>query len=100
MKHITDVLVKPLITEKSNQKSEKLGRFTFVVAFKSSKEQIKAAVEAMYGVHVNDVNTLRMPGKNKTRYTNKGLAKGMKSPYKKAVVTCVEGETIDFYGNI
>ena len=56
MKHITDVLVKPLITEKSNQKSEKLGRFTFVVAFKSSKEQIKAAVETMYGVHVNDVN--------------------------------------------
>jgi large subunit ribosomal protein L23 len=100
MKQTTDILVKPLITEKSNRLTEKLTQYSFVVTMKANKLEIKKAVESMYGISVEDVSTMRMPGKNKTRYTNKGLAKGMKSPYKKAVVTCKAGDTIDFYGSI
>jgi large subunit ribosomal protein L23 len=67
---------------------------------KADKTQIKKAVETMYGVSVDEISTLRMPAKDKTKFTNKGLSKGTKSAYKKAVVTCKEGQTIDFYGNI
>jgi large subunit ribosomal protein L23 len=54
----------------------------------------------MYGVTIIDVNTIVVPGKNKTRYTKKGFVKGQKSAYKKALVTVAEGETIDLYSNI
>lgn len=100
MKHITDVLVKPLITEKTNKSTEKLGRYSFVVTMDAEKPQIKKAIETMYNVNVETISTLRMPGKDKTKFTNKGLSKGMKSAYKKAIVTCKEGQSIDFYGNI
>ena len=100
MKHITDVLVKPLITEKTNKSSEKLGQFSFVVDMKADKEQIKKAIETMYNVSVANISTLRMPAKDKTKFTNKGLSKGTKSAYKKAVVTLKKGESIDFYSNI
>lgn len=100
MKQLTDILVKPLITEKTNKLSEKLAQYAFVVDMKANKLQIKKAVESMFSVTVEDVSTMRMPGKNKTRFTNKGLAKGMKSPFKKAIITCKEGDVIDFYGNI
>jgi len=100
MKYITDVLVKPLITEKTNKSSEKLGQYSFIVDMKANKDQIKKAIEVMYNVSVAEISTLRMPGKDKTKFTNKGLSKGMKSAYKKAVVTCKDNQQIDFYGNI
>jgi large subunit ribosomal protein L23 len=79
MKYITDVLVKPLITEKTNKSSEKLGQYSFIVDMKANKDQIKKAIEVMYNVSVAEISTLRMPGKDKTKFTNKGLSKGMKS---------------------
>ncbi len=54
----------------------------------------------MYGVSVQDVNTVVVPGKNKTRFTKAGFIKGTKPGYKKAYVTVAEGETIDLYSNI
>jgi large subunit ribosomal protein L23 len=62
--------------------------------------EIKKAVEEFYGVTVNDVHTLVVPGKNKTRYTKAGFIKGQKPSYKKALVTIAEGENIDLYSNI
>lgn len=100
MKTLSDVLVKPIVTEKSNRLSEKLNQYTFIVAYKSNKLEIKKAIEGLYSVTVEDVSTMRMPGKNKSRFTTKGMTKGMKSSYKKAIVTCKQGDTIDFYGNI
>jgi large subunit ribosomal protein L23 len=47
-----------------------------------------------------DVNTVVVPGKNKTRYTKAGFIQGVKGAYKKAYVTVAEGENIDLYGNI
>ena len=54
----------------------------------------------MYEVSVTEVRTMVMPGKNKIRYTAKGLSKGRKPSFKKAIVSIAEGEEIDFYSNI
>lgn len=94
---LADVLVRPVITEKVNNQIERSGRYTFVVDKKANKLEVKTAVEEFYGVKVNNVNTIVVPGKNKTRYTKAGFLKGMKSSYKKAVVTLAEGETIDLF---
>jgi large subunit ribosomal protein L23 len=96
----SEILVKPILTEKANQQQDKLRRYAFKVARKANKLEIKKAVEQFYGVNVIDVNTSVVPGKNKTRYTKKGFVKGQKPAYKKAMVTVAEGETIDLYSTI
>jgi large subunit ribosomal protein L23 len=97
---LSEILVKPILTEKANAQQEKLQRYAFKVARKANKLEIKNAIEAFYGVTVLEVNTLVVPGKNKTRYTKAGFIKGVKPAYKKALVTVAEGETIDLYANI
>lgn len=97
---IEEVLIKPVITEKSNDLSEKQNRFVFVVAKSANKLSIKKAIESMYNVSVDKVWTMIMPAKAKTRYTKSGVANGRKKAYKKAIVSLVDGDTIDFYANI
>ncbi len=97
---LTEVLVKPILTEKANGQQEKLRRYAFRVSKKANKLEIKKAVEEFYGVTVTDVNTAVAPGKNKTRYTKAGFIQGAKPSYKKAFVTVAKGETIDLYANI
>lgn len=94
---LADVLVRPVITEKVNNQIERSGRYTFEVDKRANKLEVKQAVEEFYGVKVTDVNTIVVPGKNKSRFTKAGLLKGVKSSYKKAVVTLVEGDTIDLF---
>lgn len=96
---LTDVLVRPVLTEKVNAQMEKGGRYTFEVDKRSNKLEIKKAVEEFYGVKVADVNTIVVPGKNKSRFTKAGYVQGVKGSYKKAVVTLTEGETIDLFTN-
>lgn len=97
---LTEVLVKPILTEKANAQQEKLRRYAFRVNKKANKLEIKKAIEEFYGVTVTDVNTAVAPGKNKTRYTKAGFIQGAKPSYKKAFVTVAEGEAIDLYANI
>ena len=97
---LSEVLIKPILTEKANAQQESLRRYAFRVSRKANKLEIKKAVEEVYGVTITDVNTIMVPGKNKTRYTKKGFTKGQKQAYKKALVTVAEGETIDLYSNI
>src|ERR1700750_113173 len=97
---LSEVLVKPILTEKANAQQEKLRRYAFRVNRKANKLEIKKAVEDFYGVTVVDVNTSVVPGKNKTRFTKAGYIKGVRPAYKKALVTLVEGDTIDLYANI
>jgi large subunit ribosomal protein L23 len=97
---LSEVLIKPILTEKANGQQEKLSRYAFKVARKANKLEIKKAVEEFYGVTVVDVNTAVVPGKNKTRYTKKGFVQGQKPAYKKALVTVAQGETIDLYSTI
>ena len=93
------ILVKPLVTEKISALNEE-GRYGFVVANKANKIQIKQAVEAMYGVTVEDVNTMRYQGKTKSRNTKSGMISGRTASYKKAIVKVAEGEVIDFSSGI
>lgn len=95
-----EILKKPIITEKMTKLGEKLNRYGFIVEREANKLEIKKAVEGMYGVTVKSVNTMVIPGKAKVRQTTTGITKGMKKPYKKAIVTLSEGETIDFYSNV
>jgi large subunit ribosomal protein L23 len=97
---LSEVLVKPILTEKANAQQDKLRRFAFRVNRKANKLEIKKAVEEFYGVSVVDVNTSVVPAKTKTRNTKAGIVSGRKPAYKKAFVTVAEGETIDLYGAI
>jgi len=95
-----DILQKPIITEKMTIQGEKLNRFGFIVVIDANKIQIKKAVEDLYSVTVESVNTMRYGGKSKSRFTKTGVQKGKTNSYKKAIVTLKEGDTIDFYSNI
>jgi large subunit ribosomal protein L23 len=95
-----EILVKPIITEKMTAQAEKLNRYGFVVDRRANKLEIKAAIEAMYGVKVDSVNTQQYVGKVKTRNTTRGVAIGRVNRNKKAIVTLKQGETIDFYASI
>ena len=95
-----NIIIKPVITEKMTMMGEKLNRYGFIVHKKANKLQIKKAVEELYGVDVNNVNTMNYSGKQKSRNTKSGAITGRTSAYKKAIVTLAEGETIDFYSNI
>ena len=94
------VIIKPIVTEKMTELGEKLNRFAFVVDKNANKLQIKDAVEELYNVSVESVNTMVYAGKSKSRYTKSGVIVGRTNSFKKAVVTLAEGDTIDFYSNI
>lgn len=94
------ILIKPIISEKSERLSDKLGQYSFVVNKKANKVEIKKAVQDMYSVSVMSVNTIIMPAKAKVRNTKSGLVKGRVSAFKKAIVTLSDGEEIDFFGDI
>ncbi len=96
----SDVLIKPVLSEKVNRLSEKYNRYTFIVNRKANKLEIKKAVEEFYGITVEEVNTLNMPSKVKQRNTKAGLLTGRKPAKKKAIVTVAEGDSIDLYDNI
>jgi large subunit ribosomal protein L23 len=85
-----DIILAPHITEKATNGSA-FSQVTFRVALTATKPQIKAAIENLFKVQVEGVNTLRAKGKAKKF---KGRP-GRRSDYKKAVVTLKEGQTID-----
>jgi large subunit ribosomal protein L23 len=95
-----EILKKPILTEKASLLTEKLNRYAFKVDHRANKLQIKTAIEQMYGVNIEAVNTMVVFGKTKTRNTKAGMVSGRAAKFKKAIVTLKDGETIDFYSNI
>ena len=91
MKDYTDIIIAPVITEKSAHQAEQ-NVYTFKVASSANKIEIEKAIEAAFGVKVEKVNTLNTKAKSKRvgRYT------GKTKTYKKAFVTLKDGETIEF----
>jgi large subunit ribosomal protein L23 len=85
-----DTLVRPVITEKSMNLSEQ-DKVTFTVPMCASRDDVKAAVEGIFNVKVVKVNTIRQFGKVKTFRGHQGV----RSDYKKAVVTLAKGQHID-----
>ena len=93
------IIIKPIISEKSEKLTESLNKYSFVVNKSANKLEVAKAVEEMFpGVNVSSVNTAVMPKKAKVRNTRSGVQRGAVSSYKKAVVTLGEGEVIDFFG--
>jgi len=95
-----EILKKPIITEKMTMLGEKRNQYAFRVDKRANKYQIRQAIQELYGVQVDSVNTMRYAGKTKSRYTKAGFVEGRTDSFKKAVVTLKEGEVIDFYSNI
>ncbi|PBC79318.1 large subunit ribosomal protein L23 [Streptomyces sp. TLI_235] len=88
-----DVLIKPVISEKSYSLLDE-NKYTFVVSPDANKTQIKQAVEAVFSVKVEAVNTLNRQGKRKRSKTGFGKRKDTK----RAIVTLAEGNRIDIFG--
>lgn len=87
-----DILIRPIVTEKSTALMEQ-GKYTFRVPLAATKIQIRQAVEQIFRVKVQAVNTMRYEGKLKRM----GRTQGRRSDWKKAVVTLKPGEAIELF---
>jgi large subunit ribosomal protein L23 len=96
MRDPRDVIVRPVVTERSTELADDRGAYTFIVNKDANKIEIKKAVETLFDVKVKDVRTANYRGK----WRRVGQAYGQKAAYKKAVVTLAEGQRIDVYEGI
>lgn len=87
-----DILIRPLITEKTTAMMQD-NKYTFVVPLKANKIEIRQAVEQIFKVKVLDVNTIRVMGKMKRM----GKTQGKRPDYKKAIVKLAPGQRIEFF---
>ncbi len=99
MTSIYDVLRRPIITEKSTHQYKKLNQYAFEVALDANKRMIKEAVEELFDVKVEKVNTMIMPAKRSRRPQSRRLLV-RSSAYKKAIVTLELGDTIPAFEGV
>ena len=92
MKSSRDVIIRPVVSEKSYAGLEH-NSYTFLVDPRSNKTEIKEAVQAIWDVRVTSVNTLKRKGKLKRR----GYTKGRRPLEKRAIVTLAEGDAIEIF---
>lgn len=90
-----DVIIRPLVTEKTTRMMEE-NKYTFLVPLTANKVQIRQAVEQIFKVKVTDVNTMRVLGKVKRM----GRTKGKRPDYKKAIVKLAPGQRIEFFEGV
>jgi large subunit ribosomal protein L23 len=92
MKSPRDVIIRPVVSEKSYAGIEQ-NSYTFLVDRRANKTEIKEAVQTIWGVRVASVNTLNRRGKVKRR----GWTKGKRPDEKRAIVTLAEGDSIEIF---
>ena len=90
-----DVLLRPVISEKSTALMEN-NKYTFLVPLKANKVEVRKAVESIFKVKVETVNTVTVLGKTKRM----GKTQGKRSDYKKAIVKLAPGERIEFFEGV
>ena len=90
-----DVLIRPIITEKTTLLMQE-NKYTFQVPLNANKVEIRKAVESIFNVKVEKVATIRVLGKTKRM----GRTMGKRSDYKKAIVTLKAGETIEIFEGV
>ncbi|UCD71146.1 MAG: 50S ribosomal protein L23 [Syntrophobacterales bacterium] len=93
MREAHDIIISPLVTEKSTTQREAQNQYSFKVNKMANKIEIKEAVERIFKVKVNEVRTTTMRGKVKRL----GRRFGKRPDWKKAIVTVKEGDRIDFF---
>jgi len=92
------VIIQPIDTEKTRYQASELGQYTFEVARRANKIEIKRAIEAIFGIDVVAVNVMNMPAKVNRRH---GRRRGMRrSSWKKAVVTLAGGQRLDVFEGV
>jgi large subunit ribosomal protein L23 len=96
MRNISQILVRPLVTEKTHEQLDRHGAYTFVVANDANKIEIASAIEKQFNVKVKNVRTMRYAGKEKRM----GRFVGRKASWKKAVVTLAEGDSIEIFEGV
>ena len=94
-----EILMRPIITEKSNYMNSKLQQYVFEVASDATKPLVKDAVETLFDVEVLRVNVINVPAK-RTRRIRSRRVMIRRSGYKKAIVTLAPGETIDVFEGV
>ena len=92
---LPDLIRRPLVTEKATRLLEE-NKYTFEVALRAKKPQIKAAIEDLFSVKVVSVNTCRPPRKKK----RVGKFVGYRAGYKKAIVTLAAGDSITLFPDV
>jgi large subunit ribosomal protein L23 len=93
---LENVLIKPLLTEKTSKDTEAFNRYAFVINTKANKNQVKSAVEKFFNVKVLNVRTSVLPGK--TKRSGRGHKKSTST--KKAYVQVQDGQKIEFFKGI
>ena len=94
MNSVYNVIIRPVVSERSYDLMEQ-GKYTFEVARTAPQEEIRDAVEKIFGVHVVKVNTVNVKPKNKRVRMQQGKTR----QWKKAIVTLKEGESIEIFAN-
>lgn len=101
MRDAREVIISPLVTEKSTRKLESQNVYTFLVDQDANKIEIKSAVERLWDVDVLDVRTMRYAGKARRsmmgRMSRNSNQIGRRPSFKKALVVLAEGDHIEFY---
>ena len=96
MRDPRQIIIRPVVTERSTELAEDSGKYTFIVHPSANKIEIKNAVQSLFEVKVKAVHTANFRGKLR----RVGRSEGKKAAFKKAVVTLAEGERIDVYEGI
>ncbi len=97
---MSKILIAPILTEKSTRLSEEGRHYAFRVLQTANKIEIRQAIVARYPeIDIKEVRTMIVRGKRRRQMTKRGLVKGQRPSYKKAIVTLNSGE-IDLYGDI
>ena len=91
-----DIIIRPLITEKTSIQKELFNKVTFEVDRRANRIEIKKAIEGIFNVRVASVKTMQVTGKTKQR----GRITGKRRDWKKAIVTLLPGERIDFFEGV
>lgn len=91
-----EIIKRPLITEKTSIQKELHNQVTFEVDRRANRIEIKRAIENVFNVRVSDVKTMQVTGKIKRR----GRIVGKRRDWKKAIVTLMPGERIDFFEGV
>ncbi len=93
MAELHDIILRPIVTEKTARLEAGQNTYTFQVGVSANKLQIKDAIERLFGVEVDDVRTVNVRGKTK----RVGRYQGRRSDWKKAYVTLADGELIQLF---
>ena len=97
---MSQIILAPVLTEKSTRLSSEGAHYTFRVAKTANKLEIRRAIEERYPeIDIKEVRTMVVRGKRRRQFTKRGLLQGRQAAWKKAVVTLRSGE-IDFYETI